>query len=302
MLDVDTLTSTPLSSELEHPSFQSASSSGRWLLFVSITVPSNPAVPPSETKTIVDSTTGRRTDLDWTVFGEMGLNAPSSGEWRPGHDELWLRTERGAFTITEPGDLVTALPVGPGLALAPLPQAGTDRFSLFTPDGRYWFSRNGSFDGRTYVGQADDPSSAVLPINPEGTWPNPYWDIGDGRLLVGASAEDEARQELSLVDPAAGTSLVLAGGGQVVAVGRTRALALLEWDGARDTGTLTLIDLASGAKTSLADEVYAVAVDPGHSADAPPGFDALAPGTKIAFLTRGRMASSYDGLWVTELP
>ena len=104
------------------------------------------------------------------------------------------------------------------------------------------------------------------------------------------------------MNPTAGTSRAVAGGGQVVAVGKTRALALLEWDGGRNSGTLTLIDLASGAQTLLAEDVYLAAVDPGHFVDVPPDADVLAPGTEIAFLSRGRFASPYDGLWVTQLP
>ncbi len=301
MLDVDTLATTPLPSGLENLSFSSASPSGRWLLFLGTTAPTSSMGPPSQTMTLVDWTTATRTDLDPAVIGQLVLGTSSPPEWRPGHDELWVQSEKGAFKIGEPGDLVTAVAMGPGLALCPLSQEGTDRYSVFTRDGLHWFAYNSNLDGRVYVGWADDPAQPALQINPEGTWTKPYWDIGDGRLLVGAWADNESRQELYLVDLAAGTSQTLAGGGQVVAVGRTRALALLEWDGGRDVGTLTLIDLATGAKILLAEDVYRAAVDPGRYADVPPGTDALAPGTHVAFLSRGRLASPYDGLWVTEL-
>jgi hypothetical protein len=302
MLDLDTLTRTPLPSNLENLGFLSASPSGRWLLFQASTAPTSSTGLPSQTLTLIDWTTGTRTDLDPAVIGEMGLGSSTSPEWRPGRDQLWIQTDKGAFTIEEPGDRVTAVAMPPGLALSPLQRADTGWYSVFTRDGLHWFSRYPPFDGRVYIGQADDPASPMLQVNPDGTWTAPYWDIGDGRLLVGAWADQLSRQELYLVALAAGTSQALAGGGHAVAVGRTRALALLEWDGARDAGTLTLIDLASGAKTPLADEVYEVAVDPRRSADVLPGTDPLAAGTKVAFLSRGRLASPYDGLWVTELP
>jgi hypothetical protein len=63
-----------------------------------------------------------------------------------------------------------------------------------------------------------------------------------------------------------------------------------------------LIDLATGVQTLLAQDVYAAAVDPGIHAYVAPGTDALAPGTRIAFLVRNRMDSPYDGIWVAELP
>ena len=88
----------------------------------------------------------------------------------------------------------------------------------------------------------------------------------------------------------------------MVAVGKTRALALLQWEGGRNSGALTLIDLVSGAQTLLAEDVYLATVDPGHFAAVPPDTDLLVPGTEIAFLSRGRFASPYDGLWVTRLP
>jgi hypothetical protein len=52
----------------------------------------------------------------------------------------------------------------------------------------------------------------------------------------------------------------------------------------------------------LAEDVYAVAVDRGRSATVPPGKDVLLPGTRVAFLSRNRLESRDDGLWVAELP
>jgi hypothetical protein len=302
MLDVDTLAITPLPSDLANAGFLSTSASGRWLLFEITAAPSSGAEFPTQTLTLVDWTTGTRTDLSPSLVGAMTLRSSSPAEWRPGHDELWIQTDDGAFKVTEPGDLVTAVSLAPGWGVAALQEAGTEWFSIFTRDGQHWFSRSSDASAPIYISSVDAPTSPPVQINPEGTWPKPYWSVGDGRLLVGASVEDEARQELFLVDPAAGAARALAGGGQVVAVGKTRALALLAWDGGRNCGALTLIDLASGAQTLLAEDVYSVAVDPGHLAEVPPDSDVLAPGTAIAFLSRGRFASPYDGLWLTLLP
>jgi hypothetical protein len=78
--------------------------------------------------------------------------------------------------------------------------------------------------------------------------------------------------------------------------------SLVDWGLERSDGELTLVDMSSGARTFFAQDVYAVAVDRGKSARVPPGTDALAPGTRIAYLTRGRLESPYDGLWVAQLP
>jgi len=302
MLDLETLASTPIPADLKDLSFVSASPSGRWLLFMKTAAPSSGEEIPTQTLTLFDWTTGARTDLSPPLIGAMELGATANSEWRPGHDELWIQTDKGTFKVIEPGDLVTAVPLNPGLTSRMFQRAGTGEFSIFTRDGQHWFSRSPDYDGSVYLAWVDDPTLPPLPINPQGTVANPYWEVGDGRLLVGASPDDAARQELFLVDPVLGTSRVLAGGGQVVAVGKSRALTLLAWDGGRNSGTLTLIDLASGAQTVLAEDVYVVAVDPGHSADVPPDTDILGPGTEIAFLSRGRFDSPYDGLWVTRLP
>jgi hypothetical protein len=118
---------------------------------------------------------------------------------------------------------------------------------------------------------------------------------------VGASPLQEvSRQDLYLVDLVTGQSRAMASGGHLVALGQNRALALLDWQLSSSTGALTVIDLATGAKTLLAEGVYAVAVDPGP--DPAEGADPLAAGTSIAFLVRNRLASPYDGLWTAHLP
>jgi hypothetical protein len=302
MLDPNTLAITPLASDLGRGNFLSASPSGRWLLFGKTTTPSNGADAPIQTLVFVDWAAGTRTEVAPALLGTTPWGTSSSGEWRPDRDEWWTQAGNGVVKIAEPGDLMTALPVDPGSSGAPLHRAGTDEYSMFTPDGQYWFLRGLDYDGPVYFASADDPTLAPIPINSLGVRVTAYWTIGDGRLLATAAGEDEGRQDLVLVDPAAGTSRLLAGGGQVVAVGQTRVLALLEWDGGRSSGKLTLIDLATGAQTVLAEDVYLATVDPGRSADVPPGTDVLATGTAIAFLSRGRFDSPYDGLWVTRLP
>gem|GEM_PF-1651296 len=304
MLDVDTLASTPLPSDLGNGNsyFVSASASGRWLLFATTAASSDVEAFPTQRLTLVDWATGARTDLSPLLNGTIALGGSSPAEWRPGHDELWIQTDENTFKVTEPGDLVTAVPSAAGLRAAALSEANTDRYSMFTPDGQHWFLRGSDYGGPVYIASVDDPTLPPVPINPHGSTLQLYWNVGDGRLLVGASVEDDARQELFLVDPTAGTARALASGGQVVAVGRARALALLEWDGGRNSGALTLIDLESGAQTPLAEDVYIAAMDPGHFAEVRTDSDVLAPGTAIAFLSRGRFASPYDGLWVTLLP
>jgi hypothetical protein len=108
------------------------------------------------------------------------------------------------------------------------------------------------------------------------------------------------RSDIFLVNGEAGTVRALASGGHILAVGANRVLALLDWQLSGATGTLALLDPTQATTTVLAEDAYAV--DAGASVV---GFDArrvLAPGAQVAFLTRYRLASPFDGLWVAELP
>jgi hypothetical protein len=226
----------------------------------------------------------------------VGRPIGAAAYWRPGTKELWFTTLPGGFATWHPAHGVATY--DDTLVAMASPSAR----SWFTADGRRWFSWRRDHSGAAasvYLGDADAPAVAGLPINPSGLVTDTYWPIGDGRLLVQSWTTDGRRSDITLVDPELGTSRGLAAAGHLLAVGPTRALALLEWQLSRSSGRLTLVDYASGAQTVLADDVYAVDLD---RARAQAGSDPLAPGTRIAFLSRNRLESRDDGLWVAELP
>lgn len=270
--------------------FQSTSSDGHWLLF---------GEPTAEG--------GRLFLFDWTTGQSTSLLLTSAGdraEWRPGYPELWVPLESGPNVVwTWPLNTARSALSASIAQVDILPDA---RRSMFTRDGRHWLSSqsrmsNDAENVAFFVGDADDLSLAPLQLNPWGEELASLWETSDGRLLVGASAlHVGARQDIYLVDPDARTSRLIASGGHLVALGNTRALALLNWQLSSSTGDLTLIDLSTGAKTLLAENVYDLAVESatGEAVDGA----ALASGTRIAFLVRNRLASPYDGLWVARLP
>ena len=293
LFDTQRLVATILPPHPADLAFVSASGDGHWLLFTSNL-----------------SHTGQDTDVglflfDWTSGATATVNSSSfalpingAGEWRPGHEELWfyfylVDTHFGRWSPESGFGLKSGGPV----ALTRLPE-GTS--SMFTRDGKYWFSWDAL---RTvHVGLADDLTAPGFPLHPDGTKISAFWETTDGHFWVGASTTDENRQDLYLVDPEARTSRTLATGGHLLVPGHTRALAILNWESSRLSGDLVLVDLASGKQTLLAENVYAAAVDPGKTADVPMDADRLAPGTRIAFLTRSRLESPYDGLWLATLP
>jgi hypothetical protein len=293
LLDLTTLAPTSLQG-----TYGSVSPDGRWLQVVG----------PSGDDLVFDRSTGTVQPMG-TIY--------ANGFWRPGHDEYWVppqssypsssnigpsvqiwRSEDGLKTI----DLTTETPSGaPLVPMTNYYLANDGSYTPFTADGAHWFSfENDSPRGRILVGPADDPTAPTLPVNPAGTNPGQYWQLGDGRLLVEAQVDDPSRNDIYLVDPNSGQMRELASGGHIVTIGSRRALALLDWVSA-GSGDLTLIDYDGGATTLLgqnvAEAILKQPLDPSN-----PALDPLAPGAEVAFLVHDQIDSPYDGIWVASLP
>jgi hypothetical protein len=274
--------------------FHSISSDGHWLLF---------REPLAEGD-------HRLFAFDWTTGYSVSLSSNkrpigATNEWRPGRHELWSGLGPTGSSVWNPEMGYTR----ESLQQSPVQIAflSDGRTSMFTRDGNYWLSVEYSVAGDVveptfYLRSAEDLTAPGQPLNVRGQELYPVWETSEGRLLVGVGSFGENRQDIYLVDPAAGTSRAIASAGRVLALGSTRVLALVNWQVSTATGDLTLVDLATGEKTTLAQDVYAVAIDRATSAVLDPGADRLAPGTVIAFLVRNRLDSPYDGLWVAHLP
>jgi hypothetical protein len=284
LLDPTTLALSPLPSEVGLATFQTlspdrrrllfrASSDGRWLLY--------------------DRSNGSTRTLPVDPQG----NGQSVAEWRPDTDELWLG-ENGQLTIWR-GDGSVTVQASPSASCL-----GDFRYrtSMFNRDGSLWFSATWTDDGsHMAVGWTDHPETPPMPIQLDGTWVNSCWELEGHRLLVEVRAGDTQDTDLYLFDPSSGDIRPVAGSVRIVQAGQTRVLGLLQWEGWRAAGQLALIDYATGARTRLADDVAQAVVD--HAGrDLASGVDPLAPGTRVAFISRNRLDSPYDGLWLTELP
>jgi hypothetical protein len=294
LLDTDTLASTPFPPEKGQAEFVSASPDGHFLLFRTAITGGDPSLPTDHRLFIYEWMGDAFVVVDSSQTGKV---IGGWSEWRPGTSDLWFSTLPDGFAIWNPTRGVTTMAGNPN----PFADLSGEP-SMFTRDGRHWFSWRLTPRPTVCVGSADDPLAPLLPVNPTGTEASRYAQLDDGRLLVEAWASDYRRNDIYLVDADAGTTRAIGSAGQLVAVGNDRALALLNWQVSRASGELTLIDYASGAHTVLAQDVYAVDVDRGRSAAVPPGTDSLAPGTRVAFLGRNRLEARDDGLWVAELP
>jgi hypothetical protein len=295
LLDTETKAFAELPAQAQKLIFVSASSDGHWLLFRDKEQYTGPGTPLAISVLFAyDWTTGKSTALDSTVLGDTMADNLMGTYWRPQHHEVWfsLSDNPSGLVVWRP-DRASSDEGASGMEVVnKIPGKDGDYFN-FTSDGRYWLAIGQS---PICLGDADNLSAPLLPLHPQGTGAAHVQQMSDGRWLVGASTTDYQRQDISIVDPVTRTSRTIATGGHVVALGQTRALAILNWESTRQAGDLTLVDLATAEQTLLAENVYAAAVDHGTTTDA--GWN----GARIGFLTRSRLESPYDGLWVATLP
>ena len=289
--------STSIPSQIGWAQFQSTSSDGHWLLFRA-------------------SLGGdyRLLAFDWTTNYDASLSSggraiDADSEWRPGRHQLWSGLSPTGVAVWNPETAYLQQDLERTPRQVRFSPDG--RTSMFTRDGNHWLSIEYATVGNVvestiFLGPADDTQAPRQQLSTQGQELYALWETDEGLLLVGVGSFGENRQDIYLVDPLAGTSRGIASGGRLLALGHGRVLALLSWQTSTSTGDLTLVDLETGAKTVLAQDVYDVAIDPGispgTSADQDPSADRLAPGTAIAFLVRNRLDSPYDGLWVGQLP
>lgn len=277
--------------------------SGRYLLTVRYPAPID-VNDAQATLALFDRTLGSERSVTVTQLGTTF--------WRPGRDELWfLGTPAGSdeMPLAPEARRPTLWKWVAGADPAPvLPDQGTYIAATadnphwpFTPDGRFVITTPApqhADDPPVMVRDADAPAVPLLTLNPPGTTLADVRQLPDGRLVVSDAIADLSRGDLYVVDPSAGTMQAIGHGGRLVATGQTRVLALLDWEAGGSSGSLSLIDLATGTTTVLAQAVHAVSIE------APPtaGGDRLGPGTRVAYLSQNRVSSPYDGLWVTSLP
>jgi hypothetical protein len=296
VLDTARLSSTSLPAEKGPASFVSASPDGRRLLFATPLEAAEPSQRRPYRLFIYDWAQGGAVTLDADTVGQAIQGAT---EWRPGTSELWMLTLPDGFARWRPGPEIERFAGSPFA----FPNAGGKR-SWFSPDGRYWLARTAAADAAdrvVWLGNADDPRAELLRLSPQGTQMSRLWQTKDG-VLVEVWATHGKRNDIYLVDPAARTARMMGSAGHLVTVGGRRGLALLDWQVSRASGRLVLIDLPSGRHTPLAEDVYAVGLEAGSTAVGPEVAEPLAPGTRVAFLSRNRLESRDDGLWLAELP
>jgi hypothetical protein len=301
IFDATTRTEEPLAAMTALAAMFTFSPNGRYIstLRAPLGTPSPlPDASDTTTLTLYDRDTGQ----EMVATGPAFVTQP---KWRPGRDEVWF-DESGTDLLRwpvggQPQKFGAAIQIFGFPTLGPSsPQTlATEGDPIFTPDGRFRVFPDGFEPGGELIAvqSADDPAAPFYQLNQPNMSVAAIWPLADGRLLVENFLADPKKNDAFLVDPAAQVQLQFASTGNVVATGRDRCLALLNWVASGGSGDLTIVDYATGAQTLIAQNVHSVALDDSADAD-----DALAAGTRVAFLVRNRIASPYDGLWVIELP
>jgi hypothetical protein len=301
LLETTTLHETTLPVETGQAQSYVASETGRFI--ATEAGPQSGSVDYAGSLTIFDRDTGAQ-----TLFRLPDADAFLSLLWRPRHDEVWFATIDQMAQSTEawrwlPGGTPSDAGGADAPGLPPFASASPQRISApdlaFTPDGRFRIvsDHRAGVRGLAALESPDGDALAPLPLNPDGTAFAGAWPLPDGRLIVEDWITDPLRSDMYLVDGDARTFRALESSGYVVATGRDRFLAVLRYVAAGGSGDLTLVDLVAGTETLIAENVSSVSVDLAPDAD-----DALAPGTRVAYLVHNRIASPYDGLWVFDLP
>jgi hypothetical protein len=267
LLDLKTSSVTELPSTSDNVLLLGVSRTGRYVMLIE-----RAFMTSTNRLTLVDRETGTRESRTWPL-GEYWW-------WRADADEFW----------SDGGTVLSRWTPGAETRTTAISQG----YSYLSDDGRFWLHTVGA---ATEARPVTDPDAPAYVINPPGTRTQMPRSLPDGRLLVQVDVAQSYRYDLYVVDVLARTARPLASGGNVAAVGATRVLAFLRWSPNSDSGDLSLVDLETGNVSLLAENAYRYALEP-----PPPGGDPLAPGLRLAAVVRSRIASPYDGLWVSTLP
>jgi hypothetical protein len=222
------------------------------------------------------------------------LCSAAEGEcpFAPGPLVTW-RPDGGAFAMYGPEIFLNVAGVADGTCHQPDPRAAYGVFQAQyapTNDRLLWVS-------------VDDESARTLWLA-DGNAQSPAAVVGGSSLGAGFTSDGqhlyvshatESNATLGWVDLAASPpveQVLSTNRGDVGILGNRRVLFVDHFNAQDGNGELVLVELATGARQSLARAVTGVAVAGGTDAE----------GTDVAYSVRGRASASRDGLWLTTLP
>lgn len=247
------------------------------------------------------------------------LPPPSSGlpnyllTWRPGTDELWCLDNNQYPIVVKPGQppIVSKRIAGTVHIVDPSsPQsspvidvfraANADDYDFFLEDGRWWIARDAQQGGTVRLADASDPSGATgIVIGEAGEFVPEVAILERGRRMALSvkRADDLTPPDIYTLDLTDGTKRIVATHVPQIVYGTNRVLVSEDANHAGDGARLTLIDLATGAGSVIAENVALMAV-----ARPCPTCLPLDPGARTAFVIQARFPFAQDGVWSGILP
>jgi hypothetical protein len=230
----------------------------------------------------------------YTSWWNMCTDVKHSCETWPGPALTW-RPDGGALTMYGPQQTMRIVNLADGTCDAPDPQKTFSVYQAqYAPgsDRMWWVSANDPQEQSFTLWLADGNGASAVAI---ATGPNLGGAFsGDGqRLYISHSGESSAA--LGWVDVTASPpveTIISSNRGDIGLLGNNRVLFVDHYNVQDGNGELVFVDLATGARQSLARAVTSVSVSGGSEDE----------GADVAYAVRGRAASSRDGLWLTTLP
>jgi hypothetical protein len=232
--------------------------------------------------------------LGYTSWWNTCTHVKHSCETWPGPALAW-RPDGGSLVMYGAQQTMRIVNLADGTCDAPDPQK---TFSIYqaqyapASDRLWWVSANDPQEQSFTLWLADGNAASPVAV---ATGPNLGGAFsGDGKRLY-ISHNGESSAALGWADVTASPpveNILSSNRGDIGLLGNNRVLFLDHYNVQDGSGELVFVDLATGARQSLARAVTGVTVS-GSSED---------EGADVAYTVRGRVASSRDGLWLTTLP
>ncbi len=226
----------------------------------------------------------------WNICSDAKVDCPypptSFVTWRP---------DGGAFAMYGPREVLRVVDVAGATCREADPQKTYSIYQAqYTPAGDrlMWVAANDVEETTLtlWLADRDGQSPVALAGGPSigGTF------SGDGQIVyVSHGAESSASLGWIDLRASAPVEQVLSSNrGDISLLGNERAMFIDHYNVQDGNGELVLVELATGARQSLARAVASVTVAGGKEAE----------GTDVAYVVRGRAAAARDGLWLTTLP
>jgi hypothetical protein len=224
----------------------------------------------------------------WNYCGDTRGECP----FPPGRLVSWRRD--GAFGMYGPQDHLRIVDPASGACIEP---DVNKTYSMYqaqwsgSGERMFWVAANDLGETSQTLWMADRDGGSLVSLSGGPSLSGTFASDGE-HIYVSHDGESTASLGwIDLTSPSPAEKVLASNRGPIGVLGNRRALFVDHYNAQDDNGELVLVDLATGARQSLARAVTGVTVSGGED-----------EGADVAYTVRGRAAASRDGLWLTTLP